>query len=155
MIRSRSVISGYWQNLEETERTIRNGWFHTGDLGYLDEQRYLFVVDRLKDMVVSGGVNIYPAEIEAVLINCPGVHDCAVFGIPDEEFGESLAAAIEPIPGSDLDETEVKAYLRAHLANFKVPRLIELHPSLPREDTGKIFKRKLRDPHWEKAGRQI
>jgi long-chain acyl-CoA synthetase len=106
-------------------------------------------------MVISGGVNIYPAEIEAALHSMPGVHDCAVFGVPSEEFGEALAAAIQPEPGAALDPEGVKAWLRAHIADYKVPRLVEFHAALPREDSGKIFKRKLRAPHWEKAGRRI
>ena len=109
-----------------------------------------------RDMVISGGVNIYPAEIEAVLINCPGVKDCAVFGVPDGEFGEALLAVIEPQPGVPAPSvTEVRAYLAQHLAGYKVPKRIEFGRDLPREDSGKIFKRRLRDPYWANAGRAI
>jgi long-chain acyl-CoA synthetase len=126
-----------------------------GDVGYLDEDGYLFLCDRKKDMVISGGVNIYPAEIEGVLIDMPGVKDCAVFGIPDDEFGEALCAYIEPEPGENPDDSAVRAYLQSRLAKYKMPRVIEFVGTLPREDSGKIFKRKLRAPYWERAGRQI
>src|SRR3982075_1527760 len=106
-------------------------------------------------MVISGGVNIYPAEIEAVLHAIPGVHDCAVFGIPDEEFGEALMAVVEPQPGVVLDVPALRAQLKASLADYKVPKNIEIAADLPREDSGKIFKRRLRDPFWERAGRRI
>ncbi len=106
-------------------------------------------------MVISGGVNIYPAEIEAALHAVSGVHDCAVFGIPDDEFGEALMAVVEPQPGITLDMSAIRAQLRVSLADYKVPKHIEIHVGLPREDSGKIFKRRLRDPYWEKAGRKI
>ena len=130
-------------------------WVTNGDVGYLDDEGYLYLCDRKRDMIISGGVNIYPAEIEGTLINMDGVRDCAVFGIPHEEFGESVAAAVEPEDGASLQADDVRQYLSAHLANFKVPRMVEFHSQLPREDTGKIFKRLLRDPYWEKAGRKI
>jgi long-chain acyl-CoA synthetase len=106
-------------------------------------------------MVISGGVNIYPAEIESVLHAVPGVHDCAVFGIPDAEFGETLMAVVEPQPGVTLDVAEIRKRLRASLADYKVPKHVEIQQNLPREDSGKIFKRRLRDPFWERAGRRI
>jgi long-chain acyl-CoA synthetase len=106
-------------------------------------------------MVISGGVNIYPAEIESVLHAVPGVHDCAVFGIPDPEFGEALMAVVEPQAGVTLEAADVRATLKAHLADYKVPKHIEIRTGLPREDSGKIFKRRLRDPYWEQAGRKI
>mgnify|MGYP002265653888 CR=1 FL=1 len=125
-----------------------------GDVGYLDDEGFLFLCDRKKDMVISGGVNIYPAEIEAVLIGMPGIKDCAVFGIPDEEFGESLSAHVE-LAESSITESDVRSYVAGHLARFKVPKEIVFARDLPREDSGKIFKRKLRAPYWEEAGRQI
>jgi long-chain acyl-CoA synthetase len=105
--------------------------------------------------VISAGVNIYPAEIEAVLLQCPAVRDCAVFGIPDDEMGESLAAAIECMPGAAPDAEAIRAFLAERLARYKVPRRIDFHAALPREDSGKIFKRRLRDPFWQGAGRRI
>jgi long-chain acyl-CoA synthetase len=134
----------------------REGFITSGDVGYLDEAGYLFLCDRKRDMVISGGVNIYPAEIEAVLINCPGVKDCAVFGIPDGEYGEALMAIIEAQPGTSAPSvSEARAYLGQHLAGYKVPKRIEFGRDLPREDSGKIFKRRLRDPYWSNAGRAI
>ena len=106
-------------------------------------------------MVISGGVNIYPAEIEAALHAVPGVHDCAVFGIPDQEFGEALMAVVEPQPGVTLDIADIRKRLKTSLADYKVPKHVEIQKNLPREDSGKIFKRRLRDPYWERAGRRI
>ncbi len=126
-----------------------------GDIGYMDADGFVFLCDRKRDMIISGGVNIYPAEIESVLIQMPGVRDCAVFGIPDEEFGEQICAYVEPAAATTLEAGEVRAYLEQRLARYKVPRVIEFSPALPREDSGKIFKRKLRAPYWEKAGRSI
>jgi long-chain acyl-CoA synthetase len=126
----------------------RDGLVSVGDVGYLDEDGYLFLCDRKRDMVISGGVNIYPAEIESVLIGMRGVRDCAVFGIPDDEFGERLCACVEPEPGAQLCAAAVQAFLRERLANFKVPKEVQFLAALPREATGKIFKRKLRDPYW-------
>ncbi|MBN9489090.1 MAG: AMP-binding protein [Alphaproteobacteria bacterium] len=126
-----------------------------GDVGYQDADGYIFLCDRKRDMIISGGVNIYPAEIESALIQMPGVRDCAVFGIPDEEYGEQICAHVEPLAGEAIDAASVRAYLAQHLARYKVPKVIELSTALPREDSGKIFKRKLRAPYWEKAGRSI
>jgi long-chain acyl-CoA synthetase len=133
----------------------REGLVTCGDVGYFDSDGFLYLCDRVRDMIISGGVNIYPAEIEECLHRLEGVHDCAVFGIPDAEFGEAIAAAISLTPGASLTAAAVQDHVRAHLASFKVPRLVEFHDELPREDSGKMFKRKLRAPHWEAAGRQI
>jgi long-chain acyl-CoA synthetase len=133
----------------------RDNLWTLGDMGYVDADGYLFICDRASDMVISGGVNIYPAEIEAALHGMPGVHDCAVFGVPSDEFGEALAAAVQPEPGASLDAESVRAWLAARIASYKVPRVVEFRDALPREDSGKIFKRKLREPYWEKAGRRI
>lgn len=145
-----------YNGLAEKRREIeRDGLVTVGDVGYLDEDGYLFLCDRRRDMVISGGVNIYPAEIEAALIALPGVHDCAVFGIPDEEYGEALCAYIEPEPDANLNAAAVRDFLAGRLARYKEPKVIEFSHDLPREDSGKIFKRKLRAPYWEEAGRQI
>ncbi len=145
----------YHQLPDKRVEIDRDGFITSGDVGYLDDAGYLFLCDRKRDMVISGGVNIYPAEIEAVLITCPGVKDCAVFGIPDAEFGEQLMAVVEAQAGMPLAVTDVRAYLGQHLAGYKVPKHIEFGTGLPREDSGKIFKRRLRDPYWAKAGRAI
>ncbi|MFO1115879.1 MAG: acyl-CoA synthetase [Beijerinckiaceae bacterium] len=145
----------YFNKPEKRAEIDRDGLITSGDVGYLDEDGYLFICDRKRDMVISGGVNIYPAEIESVLHHMPLVKDCAVFGIPDPDFGESLMAVVEPQPGSGLTPDEIRAYLKEHLADYKVPKHVEIGHDLPREDSGKIFKRRLRDPYWEKAGRTI
>ena len=131
------------------------GLITSGDVGYMNDAGFLFLCDRANDMVISGGVNIYPAEIEAVLITMPGVRDCAVFGIPDDEYGEALAAVIQPQDGAALDAAAVIGYLKPKLAGFKIPRVVEFRADLPREDSGKLFKRKLREPYWEGRTRRI
>jgi long-chain acyl-CoA synthetase len=133
----------------------KHGLIAPGDIGYLDETGFLYLCDRAKDMIISGGVNIYPAEIEAELHKMPGVADCAVFGVPDEEFGESICAFVEPQTGIALTDTDVRNYLRGRIAGFKIPRQLVFQTELPREDSGKIFKRKLREPFWVALGRQI
>jgi long-chain acyl-CoA synthetase len=151
------LLSDFTYNNDDAKRReIALGDLVTvGDVGYQDPDGYLFLCDRKRDMIISGGVNIYPAEIESVLIQMPGVRDCAVFGIPDEEFGEQICAHIEPLAGSAIDAIAVRSYLGQHLARYKVPKVVELSAALPREDSGKIFKRKLRAPYWEKVGRSI
>ena len=133
----------------------RHGHFSVGDLGWLDGDGYLFITDRKKDMIISGGANIFPAEIEAVLMRAPFIRDVAVFGAPDAEFGERIVAAIEPSDGWIPNSEEVIAYLDGRLARFKQPRIIDFHDALPREDSGKIFKPRLRAPYWEHTGRTI
>ena len=138
---------------EERRKVERDGLITVGDVGFFDEDGYLFLCDRKRDMVISGGVNIYPAEIEAVMIGVDGVLDCAVFGIPDTEYGEALCAVIHAAPGTT--EASIRAALKDRLANFKVPRVIEFRDVLPRDDSGKLLKRKLREPYWQDAGRAI
>jgi long-chain acyl-CoA synthetase len=145
----------YQGNAEARVEVERDGLITCGDVGFLDEDGFLYLCDRVRDMIISGGVNIYPIEIEACLLKLPGVADCAVFGIPDSEYGESIAAAIKLEPEVALTAGEIQAHVREHLASFKVPKVVTFHESLPREDSGKMFKRKLRAPYWEQAGRTI
>jgi long-chain acyl-CoA synthetase len=145
----------YHNKPEKRAEIDRDGFITSGDVGYIDADGYVFICDRKRDMVISGGVNIYPAEIEAALHALPGVHDCAVFGIPDDEFGEALMAVVEPQAGVTLDIADIRAQLKTSLADYKVPKHVEILKNLPREDSGKIFKRRLRDPYWERAGRRI
>jgi long-chain acyl-CoA synthetase len=133
----------------------RHGLISVGDIGYLDEDGFLYLCDRRNDMVISGGVNIYPAEIEAALIAMPEIADCAVFGIPDEEMGEALCACVKAAFDAPEDEGAIRAHLKQHIASYKVPKRIVFLPDLPREDSGKIFKRKLRAPYWEGVSRKI
>jgi long-chain acyl-CoA synthetase len=145
----------YHNKPEKRAEIEQDGFITSGDVGYIDADGYVFICDRKRDMVISGGVNIYPAEIEAVLHALPGVNDCAVFGIPDQEFGEALMAVVEAQPGVMLDVNEIRAKLKISLADYKVPKHIGIQAQLPREDSGKIFKRRLRDPYWVRAGRRI
>jgi long-chain acyl-CoA synthetase len=155
------VWMGVWPDFtyagdEEKRRAVeRDGLITCGDIGYLDGDGYLYLNDRRSDMVISGGVNIYPAEIEACLLSLHGVRDCAVFGIPDEEFGESLAAHVEPHDDVSLTAEAVRDHVRSRLAAYKAPRVVEFSESLPREDSGKIFKRRLREPYWRGRDRAI
>ncbi|HWB66600.1 MAG TPA: AMP-binding protein [Mycobacteriales bacterium] len=151
----------YWPNFtylgddKKRQAMEREGYLTVGDVGHVDGDGYLYLSDRANDMVISGGVNIYPAEIEAVLTSLPGVHDSAVFGIPDEEYGEALAAHIELEPSAQLTEDDVRKHVRQHLAGYKVPKVVVFADELPREDTGKLFKRRLREPYWAGTGRNI
>jgi len=145
-----------YQNNPQARLAIgRDGLVTVGDVGYVDADGYLYICDRASDMVISGGVNIYPAEIEQVLMTHAGVTDCAVFGIPDEEYGESLVAMVCATEGVHLAPGDVRSHLRQRLADYKVPRRIEIVAELPRDDNGKLAKRKLRDQYWSQRGRRI
>jgi len=132
-----------------------NGYATVGDIGYLDHDNYLFISDRKKEMIISGGANIFPSEIEAEIIKMPKISDCAVFGAPNEEFGESIVAAVQLQDDETLSLTELQEFLQGNLARFKMPRTLDIHDNLPREDSGKIFKKRLKDPYWEGKGRTI
>jgi long-chain acyl-CoA synthetase len=137
---------------------LEPGVFTFGDIGYVDADGYLYLSDRAIDMIISGGVNIYPAEIEGVLVTHPAVQDAAVFGIPNDEFGEEVKAAIELRAGYAADAglaAALIAHCRAHLAGYKVPRSVDFVDALPRHETGKLYKRLLRDRYWEGTGRKI
>jgi long-chain acyl-CoA synthetase len=142
-----SAVS-YHNASEKTAELIEDGFLITGDIGYLNEDGFLYISDRKSDMVISGGVNIYPAETEVELINMPGVNDCSVFGIPDPEFGEKLVAFIES--DSKLSEADIKSFLKDRLAGFKIPRIFEQVASLPREDSGKIKKREIKEEYLDR-----
>ncbi len=145
----------YHKAPEKRREVDHSGFITCGDVGYVDADGYVFLCDRKRDMIIAGGVNIYPAEIEAALLALPQVRDCAVFGIPHAEFGESIMAVIEPQPGAEIVPEALKAELATRIADYKLPRHIEIRHDLPREDSGKIFKRRLRDPYWAAAGRTI
>jgi long-chain acyl-CoA synthetase len=151
----------YHNDPDKTAAAHRSDGMGTlGDIGYLDDDGYLFMSDRRIDMVISGGVNIYPAEIEAVLVGHPAVADAAVYGIPHDEFGEQVMASVELVPGHDVADADAVVadladHCGQHLAGYKVPRIIEVVDALPRQPTGKLYKRLLRDPHWEGTGRRI
>jgi long-chain acyl-CoA synthetase len=142
---------------DEAKRRVadRDGLFSPGDVGYFDEEGYLYLCDRKIDMIISGGVNIYPAAVEAELHKHHAVADCAVFGIPDEEFGEAVHAVVALRPDRKATQEELQEFLGARIASYEIPRRVEFRDDLPREDSGKIFKRKLRDPYWAELGRAI
>ena len=149
--RSPSVMAGYWQKPEQTAEVMRGDWYLTGDLGYADEESYIYLVDRVKDMIVSGGENIYSTEVENALSSHPAVEEVAVFGVPDPHWGEAVYAVV--VCQTDVTVDELMAHCRTRIAGFKVPRHIELHTDpLPKSAAGKILKRDMREPHW--AGQQ-
>jgi long-chain acyl-CoA synthetase len=154
--RSAFNMLGYWDKPEDTARTIGDdGWLHTGDAGYLDENGYLYLHDRIKDMVVSGGENIYPAEVENVLLAMAGVADAAVIGVPDDRWGETVKAVVVPAPGATVDSTSVISFCRDKLAHFKCPTSVDFVDTLPRNPSGKVLKRELREPYWRDRERRI
>ncbi|WP_050386900.1 fatty acid--CoA ligase [Bradyrhizobium pachyrhizi] len=150
-------MKGYWNRDEDTARTLRNGWLYTGDAGYLDADGYLYIHDRVKDMIVSGGENIYPAEIESAMFGHPSIADVAVIGVPDERWGEAVKALVVLKPGTAADTaaTDILAYARERLAGYKVPKSIDFADALPRNPTGKILKRELREKYWKGFQRQV
>ncbi|KUH87945.1 MULTISPECIES: long-chain-fatty-acid--CoA ligase [unclassified Mycobacterium] len=154
--RSRQNMRGYWNNPAATAATLTDdGWLKTGDAGYLDGEGYVFLHDRVKDMIVSGGENVYPAEVENVLMTHPAVVDAAVIGVPDPTWGEAVKAIVVPASGGGPTESELIAYTRDRLAGFKLPKSVSFAEDLPRTPSGKVLKRALREPYWEGVGRRI
>jgi long-chain acyl-CoA synthetase len=151
-VRGPAVMKGYWQRPEATAETLRNGWLHTGDIGRLDDHGYLYIMDRSKDMLISGGLNVYPREIEEVLLRHPGVTEVAVIGVPNEQWGETAMAVVVCADGAQVTEADLKDFASEHLAPYKKPRAFEFVASLPKTTYGKIDKKALRAPHW--AGRE-
>jgi long-chain acyl-CoA synthetase len=145
-IRGHNVMKGYWRKPEATEAAIRGGWFHTGDLAKIDEDGYFFILDRKKDMIIRGGYNVYPREIEEVLYEHPAVAEAAVVGVPDNEWGEEVGAAVALKPGAQADAEELRAYVKERVAAYKYPRRVWLVPELPKGPTGKILKRAIEAP---------
>ena len=148
-------MKGYWRDPEATARTLRGGWLHTGDVGFLDEAGYLFLMDRSHDMIISGGENIYPREIEEVLVRHPAVREVAVIGIPDEEWGESVKAVVSTVEGGEVTGQELIDFCRDHIASYKKPRSVDFVDELPRNNYGKIVKRELREPYWQERERRV
>jgi acyl-CoA synthetase (AMP-forming)/AMP-acid ligase II len=145
-IKGPTVFKGYFNQPEATAAAIVNGWFHTGDVGRLDEDGYLYVVDRIKDVIIRGGENIYAAEIEAVLYEHPDVSEAAIVGLPDEKYGEIVGAYVRLHDGAIATEDDLREWVRGRLAAFKVPAVVDIRSdALPRNATGKVLKRELRD----------
>ena len=153
--RSNVVFEGYWEQPEETAKAIRDGWFHTGDLAVWDASGSLHIVDRKKDVIISGGENISSPEIEDALYQHPAVLECAVIGVPHEKWGETPRALVVLRPGKTADEAELIAFCRERLAHFKCPTSVELVAALPRTATGKLQKYVLRERYWQGRERRV
>jgi acyl-CoA synthetase (AMP-forming)/AMP-acid ligase II len=155
MIRGEQVMQRYWNNEAATMETLRDGWIASGDYGRIDEDGYLHIVGRKKDVIVSGGENIYPREIEEVLHAHPAVLECAVVGAPDPKWGEAVTAVLVLRDGFNLTESEAIEHCKNHLASFKKPKSVHFHKALPRSSLGKILKSEIRDTFWKDQERKI
>ncbi|MGO4617481.1 long-chain fatty acid--CoA ligase [Nocardia sp. 2YAB30] len=150
-----NVMLGYWNRPDDTAAAIRDGWMHTGDGGYMDENGYVFVVDRIKDMIVSGGENVYSAEVENAIATHPAVASCAVVGVPDPEWGERVHAVVICQPGTEVSFDEIRDHTKTLIAGYKAPRSLEIVTELPISGAGKILKRELRKKYWGEDARQV
>jgi acyl-CoA synthetase (AMP-forming)/AMP-acid ligase II len=148
-------MKGYWNNEKATLESIKNEWFYSGDVGYYDEEGYLYIHDRVKDMIVSGGENIYPAEVENALMSNPHILDAAVIGIPDEKWGESTKGFVVLDADNALTEEEIISYTKEKIASYKCPKSINFIKELPRNPSGKVLRRELRDPFWKDQERGV
>ena len=155
IMRASSNMKGYWAKPEATADAVRDGWFYSGDAGFLDDEGYVFIHDRVKDMIVSGGENVYPAEVENALFAHPQIADVAVIGVPDEKWGEAVKACVVPEAGATLDPEEIIAFARERIAGYKLPKSVDFVDALPRNPSGKILRRELRDPYWEGQDRRV
>lgn len=154
-VRGELVMKGYYKQPDKTAETIVNGWLHTGDIGHLDNDGYLYITDRTKDMIISGGFNVYPSEVEQIIWGHPSVSDCAVIGIPDPDWGEKVIAVVELSPGNQATEQELITLVKENLGSVRTPKRIDFVDSLPRSGTGKVLKRSLRDVYWADTGAHI
>jgi long-chain acyl-CoA synthetase len=155
-IRTPTTIGRYLNGKELDQETLDDrGFFRVGDVGHLDDDDYLFITDRTKDLIISGGANLYPAEIEAAIIRHPAIQDVAVIGIPDDEYGEQVKAFCELKPNQTLTAEALKSFLTDHLASYKRPKTIEFVAELPRNTMGKLLKRELREPYWKNRERKV
>ena len=153
--KSPSNMAGYWNLPEATESSLKDGWMHTGDAAYMDEDGYVFIQDRMKDMIISGGENVYPAQVESAIYGHPAIAEVAVIGVPDDTWGEAVKACIVAKPGEEIDETSIIEWTRERLAGFKVPKSIDVIDVMPRNASGKILRKDLRAPYWEGRERQV
>ncbi len=155
-IRSPSNTAGYWQLPDATAKTIdADGWLHTGDAGVMDADGYVYIQDRIKDMIISGGENVYPAEVESAIYGHPAIAEVAVIGVPSEKWGEEVKACVVPKPGMAVDAADVIAWTRERIAAFKAPKSVDVIPLMPRNASGKILRRELRAPYWEGQERKV
>ena len=153
--KSPSNMEGYWNLPEATSSSLIDGWMHTGDAAYMDEDGYVFIQDRIKDMIISGGENVYPAQVESAIYGHPAVAEVAVVGVPDDTWGEAVKACVVPKPGSEVDPADIIAFTRERLAGFKVPKTVDVIEVMPRNASGKILRRELRAPYWEGRDRAV
>jgi acyl-CoA synthetase (AMP-forming)/AMP-acid ligase II len=153
IIKSPTNMTGYHNQPEATAKVLVGGWYHSGDAGYLDADGYLYIHDRVKDMIVSGGENIYPAEVENALHEHPAVADCAVIGVPDAKWGEAVKAVV--VKKAEVTAAELIAFARTRIAGYKLPKSVDFIDALPRNASGKILKKDLRAPYWPEGGRQV
>jgi fatty-acyl-CoA synthase len=144
VIRSSLVMASYYKNPSASAEAARHGWHHTGDIGYLDADNYLFIVDRAKDVIITGGFNVYSAEVEQAVMKHPAVQDCAVIGLPDDKWGERVTAVVQLHPGQSVTEADIRAFVKARVGSIKTPKQIEIWPDLPRSKVGKVLKNKVR-----------
>ena len=154
-VRGEVVMKGYWKDLEATAETLRGGWLHTGDLGIMDEKSYVYILDRAKDMIISGGENIYSREIEDVILKHPAVFEVAVIGVPDEKWGESIKAIVALKQGQKVAEEDIINFCKEHLASYKKPKSVEFIDAIPKNPYGKVLKRALREKYWAGEARRV
>ena len=138
-------MPGYYRNAAATAEASGHGWHHTGDIGYLDDDGYLFIVDRAKDMIITGGFNVYSVEVEQALLAHPGVQDCAVIGRPDDKWGERVEAVVQPKPGHPVEPAALVAFVKARIGSVKAPKQVEVWDDLPRSKVGKVLKNEIKD----------
>ena len=154
-VRGDLVMKGYYKQPDKTAETIIDGWLHTGDVGHIDAEGYLHITDRKKDMIISGGFNVYPSEVEQVIWGHPAVQDCAVIGVPDEKWGEAVKAVIELNPGQTVTAEEIIALCKEKLGSVMAPKTVDFVASLPRSTVGKVLKKDLREQYWQDSGRKV
>jgi acyl-CoA synthetase (AMP-forming)/AMP-acid ligase II len=150
-----NVMKGYYKNPEKTAETIINGWLHTGDVGHLDEDGYLFITDRKKDMIITGGFNVYPLEVEQVLWGHPAVGECAVIGVPNPDWGEEVKAVVELKPGMTVTAEELIALCKKKMGSIGAPKSIDFTDAIPRSRAGKVLKKELREQYWKGIAKKI
>jgi acyl-CoA synthetase (AMP-forming)/AMP-acid ligase II len=155
VVRSSAVMKGYYKNPDETARASVHGWHHTGDIGFKDREGWVYLVDRKRDMIISGGFNVFPSEVEKAVVTHPAVQDCAVVGVPDREWGEAVKAVVELRPGAQVAVADLAAFCRQRLPGYQAPKSFEIWPELPRSAAGKVLRRKVRERFWQGRERAI
>ena len=155
VVKSPVVMKGYWNKPESTAHSVNGGWMRTGDAAYMDEDGYIFIYDRVKDTIVTGGENVYPAEVENAIFGHPDVADVAVIGVPDDKWGEAVKAVVVAKPDAPRDAAGIIAWARERIAHYKAPKSVDFVEAIPRNMTGKILRRELRKPYWEGRDRMV